>query len=560
MEYKKLFIDVTNELIYISKKTNISKMLADNLIELNSYIESFKVKVPLMGKFNAGKSSLINKYLDINYLPTSLLATTAIAAEIKFGADEMIIAHNKKGGKKNFKIDQISQISNENYDYIEVYINSPLLKAMEDIIIVDMPGIDSENEIHNQAILSYVDDGTYYIILIEAPEGGIKESVINFMKELNIYEIDFAVLVSKSEKETEQNLNLIVDTVRTQVSDAIGRDVITGSVSSHNHKFSDFIKIIKNIDYESVLVRNFKPRLIDIINKVNREIYLKKTFTFAETSEIDKKKYEMNKELIRTEDSINSEKIRIEKEFKYTTVDKIIKEIVGELKNNTDLLRIKAKESNDEFLKTVNEILRPVLKQSIEKNASIVFNDSFKNIYSEFGEILKDVFISSDIKANTKFTNFLTICTDIISYMKSSSGRWVLGSIGTAVGSAAGGVGAPIGGLIGAVLPDILALLKLPFDEDMFINKNIENDFLPDFKKKLKERLNDMLGKLKNNFIARMKEIINNNIKEFTEALGQIKIEKEKIKSNHDEYLGELDRQIDIVQKIKGKILDLGRN
>lgn len=55
--------------------------------ELAPLIEHFEIRIPLIGAFSCGKSSLLNALLGENLLATALTPETAVPAELRFGAD-----------------------------------------------------------------------------------------------------------------------------------------------------------------------------------------------------------------------------------------------------------------------------------------------------------------------------------------------------------------------------------------------------------------------------------------------------------------------------------------
>lgn len=80
---------------YITTPNSIQRINTnkDNLlknIEKNNFI-----KVPFVGDFDAGKSSLINAMMGINLLPTDILPTTAVSYELYYSTQEQLKIFHK---------------------------------------------------------------------------------------------------------------------------------------------------------------------------------------------------------------------------------------------------------------------------------------------------------------------------------------------------------------------------------------------------------------------------------------------------------------------------------
>ena len=133
-----------------------------------SDLAQFRLKVPLMGGFNAGKSSLLNEYIGKDeLLPTAIKAETAIAAELEYSTDEEIITHELSGEIKKLPLSELGNITHQNNSHIQVMINAEPLQQLKDIIFVDMPGLDSDIQAHNQAIMTYLNEGSYFLLLAD---------------------------------------------------------------------------------------------------------------------------------------------------------------------------------------------------------------------------------------------------------------------------------------------------------------------------------------------------------------------------------------------------------
>ena len=165
----------------IAQKHSIHAGISQGLQATIEEIETFKAAVPVVGGFNAGKSSMINCFLNRDeLLPIAIVPETAIAAEIRYAADEFVQAYGVDGAKTRYELSDIKNIPANTTKYLEVFVKNDEIKKLNDIILVDMPGLDSSIDAHNKAILNYISQGVYYIVAVDA-EMGMEKSVLDFI-------------------------------------------------------------------------------------------------------------------------------------------------------------------------------------------------------------------------------------------------------------------------------------------------------------------------------------------------------------------------------------------
>ena len=147
IEYLKSTSDILSSISIIDKS------------KIDTYIEQIKnteLIVPVVGGFSAGKSTLINQFLDNKILSTSVTPETALATELRYNQHESFEAIKKDDTIDRYEISELENLKEKakNYQYIKLYLNNQKLKDIEPLILVDMPGFDAPIEHHNQAILN----------------------------------------------------------------------------------------------------------------------------------------------------------------------------------------------------------------------------------------------------------------------------------------------------------------------------------------------------------------------------------------------------------------------
>ncbi|MFI3247088.1 MAG: dynamin family protein [Ferrimonas sp.] len=115
-------------------------------------IELAELLVPVVGGFSAGKSTALNSLMHDELLPVDVTAETAIPAELRYSSDEHIIAVGIDGTEQRHPISALSELSANaaQYEVVRLYLERAVLKQLEPITLVDMPGFDSPLDQHNQ--------------------------------------------------------------------------------------------------------------------------------------------------------------------------------------------------------------------------------------------------------------------------------------------------------------------------------------------------------------------------------------------------------------------------
>ena len=240
---------------------------------LNNLKEQLKdtsfIKVPFVGEFNASKSSLLNAYMGINLLPTDITPETEVSYELYFSTNERLEVWNFDSIKQTSTLENIKGLNVEPGDIVKVYINNERIRQLNErgIVLVDMPGIDSGIEEHNKAILNYIQEGTFYIIVSDIQHGTLTSSSLQFIQELKKYSISAAVLLSKIDRKPEDECKKVLEDIRALASRVIAPDVFVGSVSALSNQIGDLEQLLETLNGEQFAEKKFKSSVDGFINK-----------------------------------------------------------------------------------------------------------------------------------------------------------------------------------------------------------------------------------------------------------------------------------------------------
>lgn len=236
------------------------------------------IKVPLVGVFSAGKSSLLNVFTEkVGMLPVDTMPETAVAYELYYGINESVELY-RNGEKIDSKpLADIKQLDTKPGDIAKVYCTSEPIKKLQErgIILVDMPGIGSGLERHDAAIFNYINSGTAFVLIVDAEQGSLRGSTMTFMQELSQYNMHPAILISKIDKKTDSEVKSIIEYIEYQLSKLGSTDTFVGTVCSVNKDLSGFTKYVESLNPEALVREKLNKKFRYIVNSVIEQINLR---------------------------------------------------------------------------------------------------------------------------------------------------------------------------------------------------------------------------------------------------------------------------------------------
>ena len=378
------FIGILNRINEISISCDIDNKDIKQLLNL---VKNMPLKVPIVGDFSSGKSSLLNKFMGKDILEVNIKPETAVPAELYYSEEEYDIGVDKDNNQ--IKLDNVKSENIKDYLYIKRYINSDNLKKIEPIILVDMPGFDSPLENHNRAIMSYLDKGIYYVALVPVDSGTITKSMLTQIKNIVNFKKDFSIFITKADLRSEINIKEVSEEIKNRLEDiGINKDI----AYINQNDIHLFDSMIKELDperlFDSVFLDAIKDMCYNKYNSINIKI-----------SALKKDKNENDRTIEALKDSlkeIEKRKSDMIKEIETNSYEKEANEVINqvgkELNNNIDSLVNIALSSGSESLK--EEILNIIQSVTIEKLGKIVeklnndINIRFSNDIKSLDEIL----------------------------------------------------------------------------------------------------------------------------------------------------------------------------
>ena len=338
-------------------------------------IEKFTLKVLMLGVFNAGKSTLLNKYLgEKGLLKVNSEAETAVPCELKYSTDEKTLVH-KTNGEIIRKLRDYNVRAEEGagIEYLEKFLDIKKLKDLGDIILVDMPGLDSSNDAHEKAIDNYISAGAYYILLTDPENGGIKDSTEQYLNKILKYPEQFSVLLTKTDLSSKEHCEDVINDLKDQFREK-NLDIFIGQTKRGDYR--DFERILENVEYNNIFKNIYRDRVLEIIN--SKSSYLE---TILKNKDLDITEIEENIKTNKDNFSEIEKKIEREKEkFDSNRIkDNIVKEFKNRLDSHFSELKSAAKKGESSFNSRMKSIvlaeLMPIIESKLKQKVDYLVQD-----------------------------------------------------------------------------------------------------------------------------------------------------------------------------------------
>lgn len=232
------------------------ELTTDEIKKMRELLVDFKVFVPLIGRFSAGKSALINNILGWNteVCKENIGVETAIPTEIFAGKEDIacICRPEKQYVSMEQFLDIRDSINAQNAEVVKLQLmDNDILEQFPNVALVDMPGLDSGYEIHDKAIEYYIRKSMAYILVFPADELTIPQSMEPILNDLNIYDMPMCVVITKGNRiigVEEQRKNELKKSLRKYFHDKTIQIFIT---EKENGRVEDVVNYLVSVEQQA---------------------------------------------------------------------------------------------------------------------------------------------------------------------------------------------------------------------------------------------------------------------------------------------------------------------
>lgn len=526
----------------ISKKYEIENL---DLGQLITDINTFKVSVPVVGGFSSGKSSLINALLGDRILATAIEAKTAIPTEVFYG-DNCIYKVRKDGKGEEISLEDLknNKFSIDEIEVIKVEQDNAFLKSIKDVKVVDMPGFDSGIALHDKAIDNYLPSSLAYIVTFEVGEN-LRESIVNFLIELNLHELPVLIVITKCDKATQNDINETIKFMEENIPKYItNKQVkIVTCKSKRDIDVSGVKEFLLNIQTKSnfIMENKYRPIIKQRCNIVNQYLESRIKKADLDETEIIEEENKLKKELEELESKFIKEKEKFEIQANKSI--EVIKHNIETSLINSQVIIENMLLNGQDITHKINLIVRNSIITSIKNE----FEPKLQKYLKQISDIIN---VGDDLDSNIEIDKYDIELDNMVKDIIQKSIPAVLAVIG---GTLAGPLGAIIAAALGVVV-DVIFNRKQKEDKKRLVNQKVNDEIIP--------QVVQEAGSAVSNEILMCIDSINEEIKASINREKQIKIKAfEDLKKQNEnkeilrkEEIENLKKDLKIIEELRNGI------
>jgi len=499
LETQKKFLEYLNKLEKLLAEYN--EFNNAKIVDLKNDIKNQELIIPVIGGFNAGKSTSLNSFMGKDILPVGIVPETFLAAELRYSKDERIEAVKKDENFDTYEINKFNKIGEkaENYKYLRVFVDSENIKNIEPLVLVDMPGFESPLDAHNKAIIEYIKKGVFFIVLIDVKDGTIKREILQELHNLHELEREFIVILSQTNMRNSEEVEAVKENIfeLLELEFDYDKEVLTVGKNSKDI----FINILSQINPEKLFEKLYLDILKDIYFNIIDNINLVISSLKRDKKENERVIKELEVSLIELEEERNRLIEEARNEYSNSEVKNITEKVINDIRLKKSSLSSVFINSgieafNRELENTIRYSLTRNLKSSIEKISLDVIEEIGSRL--EANKNFLDPLIIEKISAQIR--NFIEsgsqkIQTSLEKLQANKNREEALKKIFSIIAILTN-VLTPVIEVLILILPEILDGILKSFLKDKQLKKieeAIENEIIPRLKISLQEELDTIL-------------------------------------------------------------------
>lgn len=528
LKSQELFDTILSDLIKIQDEMNLASHSANSLRDA---VSQMKLIVPVVGEFSAGKSSLLNHFMGKNVLSVSIKAETAIPAELYYSEQEYYEGVSASGEIK--KIESIENKDISDFVYVRCYINSQFLKAIQPLVLVDMPGFDSPLDVHNKAIFNYLDKGTHYVVLTPVDAGTVSRSMIKQIQNIQAFGREATFFISKTDLRSSEECLEVRSQVEENLSEIIGKKVFVNLVN--NSDILGFRSFIESLNPDELFRSLFLESIRVECNNTKDALVMQKAALSKTSSENDALIDEIQNAIKNIEEK-RDRLIREEKSKSFIDESEMISNAVGSAINAEleALTEIAMSGGSDALSAEINNIIQNVVTAKM----NVILSNMTARLTTEFSgcmdglESLMQRYNISDYLGKLKdsvqsfYDSKKSVLNAYIQKRKSKTGIGTSYRVVTSLLSVATNIIGPILEVLIIMLPDLIEL----------IFGQVRNKAQ---KQKVKDTIISQIPVVKRQVKSKVVEVLKGNSENIVEAIA----------AQYDEELKRKVSEIEVIQK-----------
>ncbi len=389
------FVEFLEQVLEVLKEVEIDKTECSILL---ASVQKQQLVIPIVGNFSAGKSTLLNRFLEKSVLPTGITPETSLATELHYSANERIEAFSNNDEKaESFELNEQSfEMIKKNapeYSYLKIYLNNEALKNSAPLVFVDMPGFDSPISSHTHAILEYLERGVHFVILTSVEEGNLTKRMVRELKNLLEFDKGLSFILSKTNLRTASQVGEVSHHIEEQLQDHL--DLTTHLIRSDEDN-NALLEVADKIDAEKLFSALYLERLKFLNSRLQNSLKsVMESFDYSKEKALEEiKALDLGvKDIEKTYEKLRA---NLEEEYSSVAVGSVVKKVLEDVREQKSYLAALTNRPNE-----FNSEIESIMQQSLIKNTKLEIekiNLSFsKDFCAEFASLNK---LSSGFSVN----------------------------------------------------------------------------------------------------------------------------------------------------------------
>ncbi len=207
------------------------------------------VHVAVLGRFKAGKTTLLNGLLHENLLPVQAIPATAVITRVRYGPATTVGVHLIDGGRlvvePNALADWVTESGNpgnsRGVDYVDV--RSPGLRDLPSLVLVDTPGTGSSWEHNTETSLGWLPNVGAAIVAINCTQP-VADDDIRLIEALTPHTPNVTIVLTKADLLTEEDLAEVLAHVHQRLPTTAGAHapVLPSSTAARHRPYREQLR------------------------------------------------------------------------------------------------------------------------------------------------------------------------------------------------------------------------------------------------------------------------------------------------------------------------------
>jgi len=282
------------------------------LEELAPQVANFKIRVPFIGAFSSGKSSLLNALIREPLLSTDITPETAVATELGYSEARCFVGHLLDGSTFNLQEADVTENKLNRLlpdGWLSIELPCPVLGKTPHLVLVDMPGWGSGIDAQQRVAGEYARRSLAYAVVVSAEEGTLRDSVRQALMELGIQEKPVILVIAKAHKRQEHEVAGVAQRIVNEITQLMGAAplavAITSAAKRDAAQLERALQLLESkaeLVFESSVVaawRSELERVLQIMKLLSNQDFKDAEIISAEIEIFERKMDEFGERLIR---------------------------------------------------------------------------------------------------------------------------------------------------------------------------------------------------------------------------------------------------------------------